>query len=147
MCLLKPGISDTADQSLRQFTFHYVSIKTKIPAPVYFVLYKFTFHHVSIKTIRKLHNVTQQEYSHSTMYLLKLYNAGATAVTGMNSHSTMYLLKLVGWRQVIGSQPNSHSTMYLLKHMPYNVLRLPHSNSHSTMYLLKQLPDTSSART
>ena len=125
MCLLKPGISDTADQSLRQFTFHYVSIKTKIPAPVYFVLYKFTFHHVSIKTIRKLHNVTQQEYSHSTMYLLKLYNAGATAVTGMNSHSTMYLLK----------------------HMPYNGLRLPHSNSHSTMYLLKQLPDTSSART
>ena len=49
------------------------------------------------------------------MYLLKLYNAGATAVTGMNSHSTMYLLK----------------------HMPYNGLRLPHSNSHSTMYLLK----------
>ena len=115
MCLLKPGISDTADQSLRQFTFHYVSIKTKIPAPVYFVLYKFTFHYVSIKTGIRPAIVIQNAVFTFHYVSIKTTITALSVVMLQNSHSTMYLLKLYEMYRRHRSEFNSHSTMYLLK--------------------------------
>mgnify|MGYP000813369553 CR=1 FL=1 len=109
MCLLKPGISDTADQSLRQFTFHYVSIKTKIPAPVYFVLYKFTFHHVSIKTGIRPAIVIQNAVFTFHYVSIKTTITALSVVMLQNSHSTMYLLKRIN---------NEHPRISDIIHIP-----------------------------
>ena len=125
MCLLKPGISDTADQSLRQFTFHYVSIKTKIPAPVYFVLYKFTFHHVSIKTrFYAGMRITTRIFTFHHVSIKTDVSSIRITSEMVYSHSTMYLLKLKLPQHLRRVCSYSHSTMYLLKRRSKNILRL-----------------------
>ena len=50
MYLLKPVSVYDSYKTIYEFTFHYVSIKTKIQYGRLLYLTKFTFHYVSIKT-------------------------------------------------------------------------------------------------
>ena len=60
----------------QQFTFHYVSIKTRESFIAVATVPTFTFHYVSIKTYY-LHLIPQRVFHlHSTMYLLKLDSDG-----------------------------------------------------------------------
>ena len=54
------------------FTFHYVSIKSKISHLSKITFTKFTFHYVSIKSTASLPYSPDKVYLHSTMYLLNL---------------------------------------------------------------------------
>ena len=115
MYLLKHA-TGAPTNSIIEFTFHYVSIKTmKI---LFFTLYLlhlhstmyllklpaiskitsfysvFTFHYVSIKTKTRLSVRSIQNYLHSTMYLLKQFRSVNVAIQLVYLHSTMYLLKL-----------------------------------------------------
>ena len=94
MYLLKPNLRKIFNAHPTTFTFHHVSIKTHYAFEIVKLIIVFTFHHVSIKTL--LHTVSMpdlpeftfhhvsiktntiernseyfDEYSHSTMYLLK----------------------------------------------------------------------------
>ena len=53
----------------------------------------FTFHHVSIKTRLTYPVEVRGIDSHSTMYLLKRYEGLPVWDEDLHSHSTMYLLK------------------------------------------------------
>ena len=68
------------------------------------MIQKFTFHHVSIKT-RLIGNIEYLLHdSHSTMYLLKLFGSFSGFQSSLNSHSTMYLLKLASlWNEISSS--------------------------------------------
>ena len=70
MYLLKPGDGDTNVTSF-SFTFHHVSIKTKMNVIELGAFAQFTFHHVSIKTLLYALRMVRTMHSHSTMYLLK----------------------------------------------------------------------------
>ena len=141
MYLLKHA-TGAPTNSIIEFTFHYVSIKTmKI---LFFTLYLlhlhstmyllklpaiskitsfysvFTFHYVSIKTKTRLSVRSIQNYLHSTMYLLKPDITDDNYLTEYDLHSTMYLLKQFRSVNVAIQLVYLHSTMYLLKlsHQP-----------------------------
>ena len=77
------------------FTFHHVSIKTRVLQKIKTLLLAFTFHHVSIKTCSTMSFCSTSTDSHSTMYLLKLNIYNSRFAPWKDSHSTMYLLKPV----------------------------------------------------
>ena len=85
MYLLKHA-TGAPTNSIIEFTFHYVSIKTKFNDINIIVAFVFTFHYVSIKTKTRLSVRSIQNYLHSTMYLLK-------PVTLRNNHflHTIYI--------------------------------------------------------
>ena len=97
----------------------------------------FTFHHVSIKTRINIRFHYHLPHSHSTMYLLKQLSPLLIANCFAYSHSTMYLLKRFLLWQILSFFLNSHSTMYLLKRATGLQDRYRQHHSHSTMYLLK----------
>ena len=71
MYLLKHA-TGAPTNSIIEFTFHYVSIKTKFNDINIIVAFVFTFHYVSIKTMKILFFTLYLLHLHSTMYLLKL---------------------------------------------------------------------------
>ena len=64
----------STERSSHIFTFHHVSIKTRQCTFYGCITMWFTFHHVSIKTMNHITPVWFCKYSHSTMYLLKLFS-------------------------------------------------------------------------
>ena len=60
---------------MEKFTFHYVSIKSKMEEKKSFNWKKFTFHYVSIKSCGNIKTVLFKTDLHSTMYLLNLINS------------------------------------------------------------------------
>ncbi len=72
MYLLKHA-TGAPTNSIIEFTFHYVSIKTKFNDINIIVAFVFTFHYVSIKTMKILFFTLYLLHLHSTMYLLKLF--------------------------------------------------------------------------
>ena len=85
MYLLKHA-TGAPTNSIIEFTFHYVSIKTKFNDINIIVAFVFTFHYVSIKTMKILFFTLYLLHLHSTMYLLK-------PVTLRNNHflHTIYI--------------------------------------------------------
>ena len=73
MYLLKHA-TGAPTNSIIEFTFHYVSIKTKFNDINIIVAFVFTFHYVSIKTMKILFFTLYLLHLHSTMYLLKHNN-------------------------------------------------------------------------
>ena len=124
------------------------------------MLYLFTFHYVSIKTRIEVYSRCFFYNLHSTMYLLKRYTIYWQFANDTNLHSTMYLLKQEELHAEHYMRYNLHSTMYLLKLLAslkrnaillftfhYVSIKTKHGDSdyslelylHSTMYLLKQV--------
>ena len=99
---------------------------------------EFTFHYVSIKTMKILFFTLYLLHLHSTMYLLKL-----PAISKITSFYSVFTFHYVSIKtktrlSVRSIQNYLHSTMYLLKPSLPVFLYLPQTNLHSTMYLLKQ---------
>ena len=109
-------ISAATCVALLSFTFHYVSIKSRVCAFDISKAVVFTFHYVSIKSAHWETYTERDSHLHSTMYLLNQIPSSevpiATAFTFhyvsiksqacyndhfpiFNLHSTMYLLNLI----------------------------------------------------
>ena len=79
----------------RQFTFHYVSIKSNKADNIDSKADTFTFHYVSIKSDKIVVRLDQSHNLHSTMYLLNLLERKKQSKDHYDLHSTMYLLNPV----------------------------------------------------
>ena len=119
-----------------QFTFHYVSIKSRrkrssarlqthlhstmyLLNPTYQARFatahsKFTFHYVSIKS--QSQGKDWCSYRKFTFHYVSIKSNQKSLQTGnrINLHSTMYLLNLVGEAEFVNEFTDLHSTMYLL---------------------------------
>ena len=85
---------------------------------------EFTFHYVSIKTMKILFFTLYLLHLHSTMYLLKRIPSCCIYTCICNLHSTMYLLKQEKPSLIIPDLKYLHSTMYLLKLLAYTLVLL-----------------------
>ena len=78
---------------------------------------EFTFHYVSIKSKKHFDVDAFLIYLHSTMYLLNPIRDNRGTMFFTNLHSTMYLLNQSRAMINVQAKYNLHSTMYLLNHI------------------------------
>ena len=100
----------------------------------------FTFHYVSIKSKLTTSYCDTEYYLHSTMYLLNRVPPFVSFTAPVNYlHSTMYLLNPLLLYPNRKCRVDLHSTMYLLNPHICDCQHLVQINLHSTMYLLNQI--------
>ncbi len=101
-------------RSGNQFTFHYVSINSKIPG-IMSIEYRNLHSTMYLLIPDSLSSCFQTAYHlHSTMYLLIHIRAAFHLLCGSYLHSTMYLLILRKTSYLLNHASYLHSTMYLL---------------------------------
>ena len=96
------------------FTFHNVSINSRLNKENYPDYYVFTFHNVSINSpSTEIRGVKMEVFTfHNVSINSNLVSERRTVI--LNLHSTMFLLILFVAEPVMIIQPDLHSTMFLL---------------------------------
>ena len=125
--------------SIDEFTFHYVSIKSKSDSNTRLFSSTFTFHYVSIKSNQTATPDYSLQHLHSTMYLLNLDGVQQLKWLLVNLHSTMYLLNLPIIKiNYIRHKKFTFHYVSIKSSIFFSELRLYLLYLHSTMYLLNQ---------
>ena len=139
-------LRDRRDQTDKayNFTFHYVSINTRMATQEDFDKFYFTFHYVSINTRMLTPEYLRQITLHSTMFLLILAAFLQEDRKLLSLHSTMFLL-ILPWRTSISK--HAVFTFHYVSINTRNSFYQPRdfTSLHSTMFLL--IPERSQSKT